>query len=1512
MPTTDLSALHDAILALESTGSLGFEGFVRDAFAEITGQAFRLMKSGPQGGVDVIGDLGGNAFTIGLEGKQYRQSTRLPLDQLKAKLDDAAETFPDLDLWVLATTREISGGDAREMQKRGEGKGLDVLVLDWSQDGGELPLLAVLASSAPNSAAQHLPSVSAALAAIRATPVFAASQTRLVERLTRADVGYSAACRIVNEWNRDQMRDKTVARNAFDSFANLEDPDGYRIERLGVSEALNAWWQNEQNAPVALLGDEGRGKTWAAFSWWLSRADHDFPLTLIAAARDVDSSDAIGCAAKALLRATRIRSIDFWRRRLARWASAKVTASRLLLIVDGLNQKWEFRDWSNLVQTLQVEWNGGARVLLTCRPDHWRVSLLSLIDISPAPLEITVPVFDDDELDRLLSAYGLQRTDFSDEMVLLLRVPRLCHLAIHRRAALQQSGDITRERLIYEDWRSRLFERGNRLALSDDEFRKFVASLGQDATANQGGVSPTSLSRAEILDRLGADSGRNRNDLEGALSEIIDGGWLAPMGDPHRFRLRPEMLAPAMGLLLVQQVAGSETLGEAEETLASFLEPLEAQDLAVAILRAASSFALIDSRVPSAMRRALLRRWFGAQNFSSTDFEAFWRLIGCDVESVLDAVDEEWSNPSNGARADEVIVKGFANAIRWPEVSRALEPRLAEWLSGYWDDGRRGAIIGRPHDDADAAKRRTETNERAIDWMTFADTVAPDIKIEFQDNDTAWRSHRAIELMSWLPRAPYVRALKAWAISRTIMRHSGQDDWLAWLLRWNVEDHDETETAVIAAASQLMATGHALPVEAGTKLLTALATPTAYELLKSASQIGKPKSFNWFPETVSIGPDGLLLWDRSIVADWPRCEGAPLERTIGLAAFANDPQAQLQDIDANHLVELAQAVTDAQARSSLRDVAQTHGGRDTGELPLCRWAPEARAELARRRFAAASELVAWESSQQTHHARLWHRLRTFFRRPLVPPPIDRERVLSLAGTIPSSLVLLDDAALTSWRQLAELDRKTAPKNEALNDALQGFALVNLSASQQIELLQQMPEGPVITAQFKKLLATPELPDFASLAELMVRPRNISWLYGWLDYLLIVDIKNMPTAWATLHALLTHTDSKVRAAAMQIVWRSRDQNLIDAFESTNWFAADGMDRIECAYGSLLLSRSSDAKILNSGVAARAHPQVLGEFATQRPEIEEYLKQFAAYVSDQVDSLHKSGSRTFPKYPLSNVAGWDLLAERCPILIRRLVEPYLDGSTLFSPHLFLESFPLLQLISAYKEVDNAGAGHLLTLAIGTQVKSNFGVGSLTDLAICFEGNAGDAGRNLLLDAACDDAKLADLAIGAQRHGQTRWLHAAIDRDLAERSAGKIARGITLAGFLDDTDDALERWDAELTAFPAEGWLNEIRSASRFRFETNRRARHWYRTFLAAPTNAEIAGAFELFLSCADDRFFSDDFRPTTQQVNSWSTTRQIHWQLNGKRLLAAIEERKKNLKSVFLFEKPGGRSQSPFMK
>ncbi|KQW76814.1 hypothetical protein ASD03_27645 [Ensifer sp. Root127] len=351
-----------------------------------------------------------------------------------------------------------------------------------------------------------------------------------------------------------------------------------RVPRKSLSDQLDKWFENR--TPGALVGDEGMGKTWSFLSWWVERSSGSgsLPLTIFVSAKDVRDETAEEMMVRLLTARLDIRDVDFWRRRVGQWRKAVADGPQFILVIDGLNQNWTKTDWAEFLQPLYDErWDRRVVVLMTCWPDHW-ANLRKLAPLTPEPLEVPVGSFSDPELDLVLAANGLSRERFAEPMLTLMKVPRLSRLAIARHQALAASGDVTPERLAYEDWKHRVSRRGAALAIGDDEFLSFVGELGE---ALKSSVDGSFFTRKDLLERLGRDSGRDRADLSETLGEIVAGRWLEVGSKPHQFRVNPKLTPFVLGLTLANELKGIPEDAQTGTTVAEFLDPFKGQSLAL-------------------------------------------------------------------------------------------------------------------------------------------------------------------------------------------------------------------------------------------------------------------------------------------------------------------------------------------------------------------------------------------------------------------------------------------------------------------------------------------------------------------------------------------------------------------------------------------------------------------------------------------------------------------------------------------------------------------------------------------------------------------------------------------------------------------------------------------------------------------------------------------------------------------------------------------------------------------
>ena len=786
-----LTVLAERLQNLEPTGELSFESFLADALSEFTGQPFFVDKSGPQGGSDVR-SAPYNLFRIALEAKRYKPSSKLSLDALLYKITDAAAARQPVDLWILAATRSVSASDREQLHSYGEQCGIGVLVLDWPDGTTRLRDLAVICGAVTRTCERYLErsaQVNAALELIRSDTEFEPTHSQLLHRFTQADVGYASARRASERWLVEAQCSLANAKSRLGGHHNLRESDFGVVSRSAINSQLDDWYASDQGV-AALLGDEGSGKSWAVLQWHDQQRSSaaGAPLTVFLRPSAIDASEDVKSAiAKGLAAQTATGSFSFWEKRLELWERFRGDGVRILVLIDGLNEKFQFLDWADWLQPLfEDRLVGMYRVIVSCWPDWWQTSLSKMINLVPQPREVLVECFDDAELDHLLAAMNLTRTDFAPAVLELMRVPRLSSLVMTHRHRLKDSGDVTAERVIYEDWKDRLRRRGPRVGLTDEEMGAFIADLGEklQLDVNQ------AMTRGEVVRSLSDESGKAGSDLQGAVAELASGGWLKPGKKPNTFMVSKERIPFALAVALIANVHEESDVAILDAKIAEFLDPLKAHSLGASILRAATTIALIDTQASAACRKVFMSKWLEEQNFHVGDFEAFWRLIGIQPDLIFELAEEWWLARRGRTSTDEAFIKAIANAASFTEFREALKVRLAIWLGTAWVDPRVGEFLGKVDRTSLEARRRMDnTSARFTQWTGSESAQAfAAIRLDDSDRDWSWLSARALAISSYLDRAPFTMAFEAWALSRAIMERPRHEDELAWVLRLNLKD----------------------------------------------------------------------------------------------------------------------------------------------------------------------------------------------------------------------------------------------------------------------------------------------------------------------------------------------------------------------------------------------------------------------------------------------------------------------------------------------------------------------------------------------------------------------------------------------------------------------------------------------------------------------------------------------------------------------------------------------------
>jgi hypothetical protein len=128
------------------------------------------------------------------------------------------------------------------------------------------------------------------------------------------------------------------------------------------------------------------------------------------------------------------------------------------------------------------------------------------------------------------------------------------------------------------------------------------------------------------------------------------------------------------------------------------------------------------------------------------------------------------------------------------------------------------------------------------------------------------------------------------------------------------------------------------------------------------------------------------------------------------------------------------------------------------------------------------------------------------------------------------------------------------------------------------------------------------------------------------------------------------------------------------------------------------------------------------------------------------------------------------------------------------------PLVELVGTIFEISPSDGAEIWSLIKAAQSQIVMGAGNFDRLLFEQTDHTDIVKLRLqVLDAAKNDAELAETVFLCLRYDHGGWLMEVIQNDLDQSSAGGIARGLTLAGLLDCTDQADLLWKNDIEQRP-----------------------------------------------------------------------------------------------------------------
>jgi hypothetical protein len=1554
--------LFDILRQLRPTGPDGFEGLIASLLEALTGSHFALATSGSQGGRD-MSSRRPSANVVAVECKRYGESTELNERELLGELVQAGQSIPDLDLWVLVTSRDVPSQLREALNRPAAEKGIGFLSI--SSGDGVPSSLEVLCANSPETVCTHAGVQAVAGAVLLRTllqqvaehPKYQERLSQLRDTFSSPLAGYENWRVQHNRWFIDTLKSDQESWASHGQPINVEDPAVMLIRREAAWQSLDEWQQgwNDTRNYLAILGEEGDGKTWSVASWLSERIKHtpensgvvflsstDVPLA------ENGSTELISIFSSSISRQLPSISREQVQMRLSRWLSRPVGhLPILLLILDGINERGRPDQWRGILEQLSGEsWRNHVAVLITCRTSYWEryFSKLRHLPVS----SFVIGPYDEIELATALSYHNLNREDIDDNVLPLIRKPRYFDLMVRHHARISESGDVTVARLIYEDWRDR-YGRKRAVKLTDDDFQNVIRHLAQ---AHNG--TYTQLSGQEVADALPV-----LYDKQSTLEELQTGGILQP--SRGKYKVDDRLLVYGLGLLLVDQLEEAYANGQdLRETIAGWLEPHAEMDIKAAICEFAALHALSLDNLQLDATVALLEAWINSRNPTENIESNLTAYLPLNPQAYVALAESVWSDSYDNRWAQELLTRSFLRWFESPRIAHVLRAAFERWL-GFVH------IQGSPflRDNAEEAEKATrEIFERLGRSIELGPLEFARYSLTVINDDGLLRLGRvALAIISHLPRNQFISALAVGCLAEVIMGRPDKYELFAWIVRTSPQN---IWPDLRREVNQLLEADNALTRRVARRLLSFEGSEEAHSLRETIPNETLPSDplierhrqdpctsgFTW-SEVECV----TCLQREDVPVHWVarQLERRCVNPALPVPAFRKAQFSSLTEgIDTQNLwVVLGPTAADHELK--------------TYEPALAAYAPESLAALIRSTARQITERKGIERRQ-----------------------------LSI-GLVKHYLILHEEeqeAVHSAWDELVSNADEWDENDEDAEMFIFKVVLAHLDEDAQLAALLRRPDVSLDLVNYKyEFLPIKEWGFVRSQLRSVTDTKALTRTLWFLT----VNPEGIPNDLLNtlIVPLLSHEHAFVRSLVLELVYRTKDANAINSVIGSGWHWEPLDDGFQNHWGSLILCEHGE-RLSFDDLCRRMPPSYIGYAVMHRGYNQNEVQAYAEFIHQlwlqiganspelppdltpfNVESSASGDIQRVNRRKLAhddstysitfldpnstwggmeesgdlNVENWnanaavdqhrklweiigetieqqkaagnswfgqsfheetlDKIIEEHPDLIGEWISPTVSNSTIRRGSSFYSALCAvllreqadkgIELYSRLQETDR----RIQIIDHDTQL-------DLLDYAL-FDTTPNEVVKNAWrreLERCDTDQELMKVTLLAQNGTGGEWLRSYINERLHSSVPLDKARGIVLSGLLDD-QRSLELIQ-QLAQSQTDTWPGEIAKTAVQRQFRNVWAKYWFTRFLTADDDTVAWASYRLFLRCVDSRFW---FWREKVEADAGGTgidpKREVFFNCNQEDLRNAIKSNEKDMSEQFLGQKIKKRQVWPWL-
>ena len=797
-----LDDLKKILNDLRATGDDGFEGLIGTVLSEIAGVPFRLAGSGSQFGVDGESTYADDGICF--ECKRYKN--RVPREKIMSKIGELSIRGSDIDLWVLCATSEIKSQLAGNVRRFGAIYATSTLILDWSKIG--LPPLAVALAMASakvqdflrnhTKAPESLTKVEDTLAAVENDPSFNGHAERIRAILRDPTLGMATARQTNANWLTDTFSSKQLARERFRQPLSPSDAaNGSVLYRENLVTELNPFLTGEPSRRILyVIGGEGNGKSWlVAQSWsWLSVGEKPLMVILNPNAFDdtAEQNDVQELLISALIEQTEDHASgtikDKWGRILDRWRKHPSERLRLVVLIDGVNQRPE-KDWARIVEKLASELDQiGGQLIVTVRTQYYRDRVQPRL--SRDHKEVEIPKWTEQERDKILAGRGIIATNLQPKVAASLLNPRLLGIALELLEGPDIAGleELSVNHLLFKHIRA-----NERDAPVQQSANEFVLRLQNHAN--------------EVISRISSSHGDDPTVFDYDIQAVAEGRFYHPIGGyPSRYKLDEDGLILALGLAVIDRLySASRSDRNLDEAVEEIIEPIAALDRTANVVLAALTVTCLDSGDPK-IAATLIRVFADLQNPDVEEFNPFARLARTHPASFTEAAYNlclSGGHQNNFDWIQEALMLAREDENAWEIIFKEVQT----WLPCYSLAPERGLFPSAFSSSSEEKKEQYKKKERKIrERLESLSETENKILVGLTkvDGDLNKLSCLAFILLAGKSIAPAAQALVQWSFANVLNTDlMPPDREFKHLVRFNNVDWSDARVALLEEADVL-------------------------------------------------------------------------------------------------------------------------------------------------------------------------------------------------------------------------------------------------------------------------------------------------------------------------------------------------------------------------------------------------------------------------------------------------------------------------------------------------------------------------------------------------------------------------------------------------------------------------------------------------------------------------------------------------------------------------------------